>query len=131
VNTTTVSTLRAASASGLFALTLLAFCVLTVIATFGIQGPLSGFFFDLLGHTFPIACPNTLQYEYCSAIAQGWNAYWSFIVWGLAALAYGIVARNRPLGQRIFIALVLIPTIILLMQLGMSVVGYREWADII
>jgi len=131
MNATLTSTLRAAGASAVFALTLLAFCVLTIVAmaVTPFSDSLSLFFFDLFGHTFPFACPNTVEYTHCVAQAHGWNTNWSLVVWGVVALGYGAVVRNRPLRQRVVIAFVLIPAVILLMQLGMAIAGYSEYSD--
>ncbi len=121
--------LRSLATSGLFAVSLVAFLLATVLAMVatGFSDSVSVFFFDLLGHTFPIACPNTVGD--CLAVAHGWNENWSFVVWGAVAIGHGILVRNRPMRQKLLVAALIIPVVILLMQVGMNLAGFKEFVD--
>jgi hypothetical protein len=124
---------RALSAAGLFAATLLAFVILTIVAfaltlpsIYGngpfetrVQG-LNVFLFDLLDYIFPVACANT---------CTGWNDILPLVVWGLVALCFGVLARNRPLRYKIIVAIMAIPAIIVLMQWAIDVLGWTQYTD--
>jgi hypothetical protein len=61
--------------------------------------------------------------------AHGWNANWSYLVWGVVALAYGFLACGRPLRQKVVIALVAIPVVIFGMHFAMDLAGFRPFID--
>ena len=124
--------LRVVSTTALFLGALAAFLALTVVLMFltaAFSDHLSLFFFDLPGHVFPVACPDAMDNGTCRVWARGWNANWSYLVWGLVAVAYGIVARGRPLRQKTIIAFVAIIAVILVMELGMDLAGYYAFLD--
>src|SRR5262249_16662048 len=131
MNASGTSALRIVSTTAVFVGALVAFLVLTLVATFvtAFSDRLSLFFFDLPAYVFPIACPEGMDPGICRVWAQGWNANCAYLVWGLVAVRYGMVARGRPLSQKIIIAFITITVVILLMQLGMALTGYYAFVD--